>query len=453
MANISFTCSLSSPVIPATSQTRLIYALIEVSGGSDANTLPLNVSLILDSSESMRIRLVTEQQFKQLAAQGYAVEVITDGIPAWQIANVPPQMVNQLPRRIDFLRDALSAVSQQIRPADHFSVVAFAGRAVAVVPHTSGAASHLLPNAITQIENINLGDETHLADGLALGFNEMLPNVSSRVASRMIVLTDGFTQNVAECYAWAQRARERGIVLSTLGIGSEFNEELLIPLADSTGGNAYYIETPEQIPEAFRRELGAALGVVCHNLEFKLQLSQGVELRRAHRVLPMIGPLDPGLNQNGSYSLPLGDYDPSHPPALLLELIVPPWRVGAYRAAQTLLAWDDPSGHTTRMKLRQDVVLQVGGESPPNGRVMNIVEKVGAFKLGTLALEDVARGDRGAATIKLRQAATRLLDMGEGALANEMNRQADALAGQGELNPNITKKLRYETRRITQNLE
>ena len=59
------------------------------------------------------------------------------------------------------------------------------------------------------------------------------------------------------------------------------------------------------------------------------------------------------------------------------------------------------------------------------------------------------RGDRGAATQRLRQAATRLLDMGENSLADAMRCQADMLESDGRLDPNATKKLRYETRRIT----
>jgi Ca-activated chloride channel family protein len=90
---------------------------------------------------------------------------------------------------------------------------------------------------------------------------------------------------------------------------------------------------------------------------------------------------------------------------------------------------------------------------------MNIVEKVGAFKMGTLALEvaqNAARSDdpndKGNATLRLRQAATRLLDLGESTLADAMLNQADTLERIGSLDPEEAKKLRYETRRLTQRL-
>ena len=53
------------------------------------------------------------------------------------------------------------------------------------------------------------------------------------------------------------------------------------------------------------------------------------------------------------------------------------------------------------------------------------------------------------ATRKLRAAATRLLDMGQEELAAETERQALELEKRGQADPRLTKKLRYETRKLT----
>ncbi len=276
------------------------------------------------------------------------------------------------------------------------------------------------------------------------------------VTTRLILLTDGHTQNVAECYAWAQKARQSGIHLTTIGIGAEFNEDLLIPLADQTGGRAYYVENPEHIPQVLREELGAAMGVGYQNVEVKLQIPRGVTLQRVYRLLPDISPFDPGPEMGGSYALLIGDYSPDAPLALLVELVLPGWAPGDYRLAQAMLAWDDPDDPTVRRSVRQDVMVRASRSATAqmDGRVMNVVEKVGAFKMGSVALEaaqNAAGPDLQAATLRLRQAATRLLDMGELPLGNGMLRQADALERNGSMEPEMVKKLRYETRRLAQN--
>jgi Ca-activated chloride channel family protein len=326
-----------------------------------------------------------------------------------------------------------------------------------MIPSVSGSERHRLRLAAPDLDQLRLGDETQMAEGMAMGLSEINRRLSGSHAARMILLTDGHTLKVSECYEWADRARQAGATLTTMGIGTEFNEDLLIPLADSTGGSAYYIETAEQIPDAFRKELGAIQRITYRNLEVKLQLGE-VELRRVYRVLPELSQFDPGPNNEGSYSMLLGDYDPGAPVTLLLEMVIPPRNPGRYRLAQVLLTWEDPTIQYERQNLRQDISIEMGQDAigDLNERVMNVVEKVGAFKMGTFALDRAQSAaltgdpnDKDAATMQLRQAATRLLDLGQIALANSMLEQADTLENSGSLDSDVTKKLRYDTRKIS----
>ncbi len=174
------------------------------------------------------------------------------------------------------------------------------------------------------------------------------------------MLTDGHTLKVNECYEWAERARQAGVKLTTLGIGSEFNEDLLIPLADATGGSAYYIETPDQIPQAFQQELGAVQRITYRNLELKLQLPQ--DCGAAPRL--------PGPARTGPFRSRLGDgrqlcaaawviSTPARRSCCCWSWSCHPWQPGAYRLAQALLAWDDPTSQPERQNLRQDIPVEV----------------------------------------------------------------------------------------------
>ncbi len=458
---LNLSSTLPSTVIPVSGEPRLVYLLIEVTGGEGAQSLPSDLGFILDTSDSMRIRLVTDAQFLELARNGQAQEVITDGVPAYQIKSVSDDLIAKFPRRIDYVSEALMIASEFLRPVDRFSVVAFAGRAHCMIPSVLGKERARLHQTARELEYMRLGDDTQMAEGIALAFEQLQRHSSKEYASRLILLTDGHTLKVKECYQWAQRARDAGIKLTTMGIGVEFNEDLLIPLADVTGGNAYYIESPDQIPQIFRQELGAALRISYRNVEVKLQLSKGVELRRVYRVLPELSLFDPGPNMDGSFALLLGDYDPLAPQSLLVELIIPAWPEGNYPLTSLLLAWDDPEGKLPRLNRRQDVSVRMSSmvTAPLNDRMMNILEKVGAFKMGTHALE-VAQSatrsddpnDRNVATVRLREAATRLLNLGEADLANAMMEQAETFERSGDLDPDAAKKLRYETRRLTRNV-
>jgi Mg-chelatase subunit ChlD len=450
-AGLTLTHSLATPVIPTAGEARLVYAILEIKGSESKESLPVNIGFIIDVSDSMRIRQVSDDQFASLVKQGNVKEVMTDGVPAYQITNIPNEFVNNFLRRIDSVSEALIIASEFLRVFDRFSVTAFADQAFRLIPSSNGSEKSHLFRAARELEHLHLGNGTNMAAGLASAFDEMHHYSNNKYASRLILLTDGHTRDVSECYTWAKKAQEAGIPLTTMGIGSEFNEELLIPLADLTGGNTYYIETHDQIPDLFKQELGVAFRISYRHLAIDLDVSDDVKLRRVYRVLPEIGDLEHNPQANNHYLLPIGNFDPGMPLTLLLEFLIPPWRPGMRHIAKATLSWENASETFYDKQVREDIDLQISENSTieENKRVLNIVEKVGAYKFGTHALEEAMHSaNKNTATIRLRQAATRLLDLGEHSLAGELSRQANSLEQAGQIDPNLTKKLRYETRRI-----
>ena len=447
---LQLTPTLNSPYIPITHQPRLVYLLLETGGDADNNFLPVNLGLVVDTSESMHIRLANESQFEELARMGVLKEVLVDGVPAWESGEIPVKALMQLPRKIDLVKNALRAAVEQLRSADRFSLIAFAGEAVTLIPNTSGSQKQRLLDAIEGVDRLRLGDETYIGRGMALGFEE-LKDTSGDQADRLLVLTDGFTLDEEDCRAWAAHARQKRIPISTMGLGGEFNEELMIPIADQTGGEAYLLENPDDIPAAFAREMQRAQAVRYRNLELKLRPSQGVEVRAAYRVRPAIAPLET-INEGGSYNFALGDLVAGEEPALLLELIAPPRQAGVYRLAQALLACDDPAGNLAGLKTRANVVAEYTSDpalaTQQTAQVMHVVEALSAYKLQRQARTDLEAGNVAGATRKLEAAATRLLDMGEEKLAAELKQQAAELEQHGQADPRLTKKLRYGTRKL-----
>ena len=72
---LTLNCLVNTPSLPAAGSLRLVYLLLEVGGGADAGSLPVNLALVVDVSESMHFRLATEEQFEDLARKGLLKEV------------------------------------------------------------------------------------------------------------------------------------------------------------------------------------------------------------------------------------------------------------------------------------------------------------------------------------------------------------------------------------------
>jgi Ca-activated chloride channel family protein len=120
------------------------------------------------------------------------------------------------------------------------------------------------------------------------------------------------------------------------------------------------------------------------------------------------------------------------------------------------VSYDVPSAGLIAEKVRTDIVVDFTTDPEAarqyDPRVMNIVEKVTAHKLQTRALEAAAAGDAATASKQLRAAATRLLELGETDLAETASKEADRLEEKGQMSASGTKKLRYETRKLTMNV-
>jgi Ca-activated chloride channel family protein len=457
---LTLTSTLNTNIIPLSAEPRLLYLLVEIGGGqAGAARLPVQLSLVVDKSDSMMIRIAPLDLQQKWVAQGHAREHFVDGVSVLRVDlnRVSPRELQELPRSINHVKTALRSAIEALGPADRCALIVFAGQAVQVLPLSSAGNPRPMLSAVDQIESMKLGDDTYMGRGMALGVEELQRGANPAAISRLIVLTDGFTLDEADCRALAQRAKAARISISTLGLGGSFNEDLLIPLADDTGGHAYNIEDPAEIPAVFQQELNAVQAIAYRHLDLKWNVSQGVQVRAAHRVRPVITHLGALPMQERSANVSLGDYELDAPPAVLLELLTPPKSApGDYRLAQLLLAYDDPTGELMRQTVRQDIVVNYSTgpvAETHNPRVMSIVERVTASKLQTRALEDIQRGDIPGATRKLQAAATRLLDMGETELARTVQEQAQQLAHHGQVAPVTAKTARYKTRKLTQKLD
>jgi hypothetical protein len=188
-SHLELTHRLNVHTIPSNGQPRLLYLLLETNIIGEATAFaPVNLSLVVDASESMRIRLVTEAQFRELASIGLMQEVLTDGVPAWQMQNLPRALIEQFPRKLDFVIEALHAVAEELRPHDFASLVAFATQPQLLLPITSGKERQKLLAAIRAFASADVEDDTYLGRGMGLGHASMQSGSAPDRVNRMVLM-------------------------------------------------------------------------------------------------------------------------------------------------------------------------------------------------------------------------------------------------------------------------
>jgi len=274
----------------------------------------------------------------------------------------------------------------------------------------------------------------------------------------MLILTDGQTfGDENTCQQLATDAGATGVSIIALGLGEDWNEELLDGMAQASGGVSDFIQDPAMIAQFFQRTVQAAQSAVVQNAEMVLRLVSGVSPRQVWQVVPLISNLGYSPLSDRDVQVHLGELEKEQGKAVLVELLLPARQEGRYRMAQAEVSYDVPTTGLVGEKAKTDIISSftndVNLSQQYNAHVMNLVEKVTAFKLQTRALDEAAAGNIAGATQKLRAAATRLLDMGETELAEAAMAEADRLEQNGQMSAEGTKKLRYETRKLTQKLD
>ena len=405
---------LNKDFFPVSDQTQIAYLLIDIQPNtshvsSEAN---LNLSLVMDRSASMK------------------------------------------GDKIENVKKAIENIIDRLGSDDFLSIVTFNEEAEVLLPGEPVTDKAELKEKVNQL---TYSGGTAISTGMSEGLNELRNSLSDERINRMIILTDGQTfGDEDECYKLANEAEEDGIVITALGVGDEWHDEVLDTIASRNGGKSDYIATPDDIISIFDEETQSFKNIVTENNKLTLRLANGVTPRKICRVVPYISELEYDSFTENELTVDIGELDQMNGLTVLAYLMVSPRKEGRFRIAQAELTYDVPAENNYSQKIRVDVITHFSANDIEtkkiNPRVMNIVEKVSAYDLQTRALSQAVSGDIPGATRKLRAAATRLLDMGENDLADAAFEEAENLEKSGSMTSSGTKKLRYETRKLTRRL-
>ncbi|HMO57030.1 MAG TPA: VWA domain-containing protein [Roseiflexaceae bacterium] len=398
---------LARPSLPTASTPQVAYILLEVMPGQlVANMrMPVNVAFVLDRSGSMK------------------------------------------GEKIDRVRRATARAVELLGDQDVTSIVIFDHRTEVLVSTTSAANPGPIAEKISRIRD---SGGTRIAPAIEQGLREIEKGPPNAIR-RMLLLTDGQTEHEQECLRQADAAGRNGVPITALGVGKDWNEDLMIEIGNRSGGTADYIGRPDEIDEYFSSTVQRAQAATVQNATLTLRLVQGVLPRAVWQVIPLINNLGYRPVSDRDVSVPLGEVESGSGRALLIELLIDPRPVGQYRIGQAEVSYDVPLLGLQGERTRSDIMLGFSADpaatAQVNPAVMNIVEKISAFKLQTRALQDLAAGNVGGATQKLQSAVTRLLNQGEVDLAQTMQQEIANLEQNGQLSSEGQKTMKFGTRK------
>lgn len=451
MSQIGMSFKLAHDVVPASKGVRLMHMLIKVDA-SNAPLIeaPMAVAIVVDKSESMMLPMLTQEQVEELRRHGVLRDAERDGVRVIEFMGFStPSVLRDAPRPFDFVKRALRAIVEHLNDYDMFSLIAFATDARTVLPMCSGEAREKMFNSIEVLERLRLGDGTELSKGLELAYEELSKTASEQMLRRTIIITDGYCIDESRCIDLGRHMADDGIRISTMGVGINFNEDLMTRLADASGGEAFFVPDPSQIPEALGSEMRQSRLVALCQAVLKLHLPRGVEIRKAYMVRPTVTQIERIYSSSAQLvELRIGELKPTVY-EFLIELLLPPRSDGLYRIAHISLQGVSRERFQTEVASVDVTLRYLSGASlgSPNEEVMQAASIASAAELQMKALQDLKANDVASATVKLRAAKTRLLSTG--ASTAHIDEILSEVERSGQASPHSTKRLRYETRRLT----
>jgi Ca-activated chloride channel family protein len=408
---LNIRCLTSKNALPVTGAEQAVYALVDIKAGTGTSlgSLPANFSLVLDRSGSM------------------------DG------------------EKMDNLKEAVGYVADHLSDNDLVSVTIFDDQVETLIPSQQARNRGEIKDKLVKVM---ARGGTQISDGLKAGMAEVGKGYAKERVNRILLLTDGQTWDDEDaCLKLADEAGRQGVAITSIGIGEEWNEKLLLALAERSHGNSHWIQNPVSILDAFRQEVEGMQTVAAVNLRVTARLSSGVKPMRVFATAPMLSEISGKAVRGANVTADLGSLDGKRGQALLIEAHVPAHAAGKFRLGQVEATYDLPSEGIKGRSIKTDVFVtftdDAAAAAKVNAEVMNLVEKVSAFKLQTRALTEVEAGNIAAATRKLQSAATVLLTMGEDDLAAAAEQEILSLKKTGALTSAGTKKLEYGTRKLT----
>ena len=340
-------------------------------------------------------------------------------------------------------RNAAVTALRMLRRGDVFSVISYDSSARVIIPATSlTAQSREL--AIRHIQNIRPSGSTALFGGVSLGANEVRKNSKENFVNRVILLSDGLANvgpsTPAELGRFGASLIKENISVSTIGVGVDYNEDLMTALSQNSDGNFYYVENSSDLPRIFSTELGSALKVAAKSIRLKIICPEG--------VIPQ-GILGHQCRINGnSIEMNFNQVYGGHEKSLILQVEVPAKTAGS----QMNIAQVEVNYQGLESKYKHQVLSTVTAEFSADRKViaknvnLKVKAEVAVQQGAVLREEAVKQADKGDFEGAKKKLSKAVVILNEAAVATgdkELEKQADDVkADKDNLAPSSYKRER-----------
>jgi Ca-activated chloride channel family protein len=185
--------------------------------------------------------------------------------------------------KLEKARQAAAMAVDKLGDDDIFSLVTYDDQTDLLIPPDRVGNRDHREELKARIHRIQAGGSTALHAGVTLGAKQVRHFFEKERVNRVILLSDGIANvgpsSTSALAGLGRELRGEGIAVSTIGLGDDYNEDLMTALAEASNANYYYVKDAEKLPGIFSQELGAARSLLARSVVIRIETPEGVRLK------------------------------------------------------------------------------------------------------------------------------------------------------------------------------
>lgn len=185
------------------------------------------------------------------------------------------------------VRESLHQILEQLRPGDQLSIVLYGDRSYRhLEPTVVGDKRAAIRLAIDAIESAG---STNMEAGLKVGYETAFASKDGfKGVTRVMLFTDeqpnvGRT-DAASFMGMAREASLKGIGLTTIGVGTQFDAPLATKVSNVRGGNLYFLRDKADVETVFAAKLDTMVSELAYDLTLTVKPRPGYRISGVYGV-------------------------------------------------------------------------------------------------------------------------------------------------------------------------
>ena len=183
--------------------------------------------------------------------------------------------------KINAARQAVLNLLSGLTAKDRFALITYSDAVQTITGLNPVTANHV-KQLRAHVADIYASGGTNLGAGLQAGINMILSAPEYGNARKLILISDGLANkgitDASRLGRIAAVAVKQEFAISTVGVGNDFNEQLMATIADCGAGNYYYLENPAAFAEVFQKEFFYTRQTVASNVSISIPLASGLSV-------------------------------------------------------------------------------------------------------------------------------------------------------------------------------